>query len=117
MKIEVTRNSVCAGDDIDAPHTIWIEVHPDDTLRDVIALIIEGRRPPYLASISGGEATWVAVSDEPLAVVCQQPMGPYFLFDATTLASEIFSGQTSRFHFEYLVQLDPVFVLQQLVEM
>jgi len=111
MKILVTRDSVCAGDDCDAPHALSLDVDPNATLRDVLASLT---RPRYLAGIQGGMATWVAESGEPLAIVCEQHPEPWFLFDPETLASELFPARTLYFH--YLAQIDPQFVLEQLAE-
>ena len=110
MKILVTRDSVCAGDDSDAPHSLELEIAPDATLRDVLGLL---ERPRYLAGIQGGMATWVAVSGAPLAIVCEQHSEPWCLFDADTLASELFREAT--LHFFYLAQIDPVFIRDQIV--
>lgn len=52
--LHITRDSVAAGDDVDAPHRRRITVAASTSLSEVLA---EVRRLGYLARISGGKAT------------------------------------------------------------
>ena len=75
----VWRDSVCAGDDCDAPHELVLTAGTD-SLRGVTDRLIEAR---YLASIAGGRATWIMQAGDqagrPLAVLAQQWLEPRFL--------------------------------------
>jgi hypothetical protein len=64
----VWRDSVCAGDDGDAPHERTFSASADVSLRDIAAQILNGH---YLASISGGKATWILEGERPLLVSAQ----------------------------------------------
>ncbi len=69
MKIHVTRDSVAAGDDCDAPHHREFSFPDTTTIEDAINQI---NKSGYLASIMGGCATWSAASGFPIAVMAQQ---------------------------------------------
>lgn len=114
MTINITRDSVCAGDDSDAPHEWALEVDPFSTLGELFEAIAR-RTPRYLAGIQGGMATWVAEAGEPLAMVCEQHSGARFFLDPEILVSSAFAGR-SGLHFYYLAQVDPEFVWVQLGE-
>lgn len=105
MKIEcltVTRESVCMADDVDAPHEEQFSFSPPLTLRDAIRKISEG---PYLASIAGGQATWITWYKEMrVAVVAQQWTEPRFL-DNIELAPA--AGSVATLYFQYLAQKAP----------
>ncbi|MEO8138120.1 MAG: hypothetical protein ABI742_00680 [Gemmatimonadota bacterium] len=77
MNLLLTRESVCAGDDGDAPHPRTLRV-PDEASLDVcLATVIPSG---YLPSISGGLATWSVASGRPLAVLAQQWTAPRMIF-------------------------------------
>ena len=81
MKIHLTRDSVCAGDDVDAPHTRTMSFADEMPLDSVVDEI---SRSGYLASIVGGKATWSVVAGQPIAVIAQQWSQPKFLPDHAT---------------------------------
>jgi len=68
MQVFLTRDSVAAGDDVDAPHDMTITVPDGSSIEAIVATVAKSG---YLASIRGGKATWVATSKIPLAVVAQ----------------------------------------------
>jgi hypothetical protein len=112
VNLYVTRESVAAGDDIDAPHARTFALAPGASLETAVAVVLSAG---YLPSISGGLATWSVVSGIPLAVVAQQWPAPRMLFH---IASELealdrHSG-VLRLHFNYHAQLDPEIVLEVL---
>ena len=72
----IWRDSVAAGDDADAPHA-WRRPTPADASLAAVADGIRSAR--YLASISGGHATWILTGAGPLAVLAQQWQAPRFL--------------------------------------
>ena len=98
MSIKVERDSVCAGDDGDAPHTQTFELNDGTTLEDTLKHIIGSR---YLASIQGGKATWIVHGKMPLAVVAQQWLEPKFLVDPLQEIPD------RELFFEYCQQKDP----------
>jgi hypothetical protein len=112
MWVILRRDSVAAGDDADAPHEKTITV-PDGS--GIEAIIITVAKSGYLASISGGKATWSATSNIPLAVVAQeweQPrMVSAFPVDWKQLNWE---RDVLRLYFTYYAQLDPQLVYETL---
>lgn len=76
-RLQLTRDSVCAGDDCDAPHRRTMTFDPPVQLLAAIGSAVGSK---YLASIAGGKASWVALLDsEAIAVVAQQWDEPKFL--------------------------------------
>lgn len=105
LSINIERDSVCAGDDCDAPHRISIRVHRESTLAQVLD-VIQGMR--YLAQISGGRATWIVESFRPLAVVAEQWKFPRFLVSAETRIADCLTRDDSKpLFFRYWCQVDP----------
>ena len=107
MKVYVTRDSVHPGDDCDAPHATTIDVPGEISVSAAVEKILASR---YLASISGGNATWSVMSSIPVAVVAQQWAAPryYQLYDGLDRL-DIVAG-TLRLHFNYHAQIDPEIV-------
>lgn len=105
MKIHLTRDSVCAGDDVDAPHTRTMSFADETPLDSVIEEI---SRSGYLVSIAGGKVTWSAVAGHPIAVVAQQWSQSKFLpGHAANLSLLKGPDGVARLHFRYHVQEDP----------
>jgi len=69
QKIKLTRESVAAGDDFDAPHFLEIEIQPNWTILEILQSIVKLN---YLPKISGGKATWSVAINEPIAVLSQE---------------------------------------------
>lgn len=112
MDIYVTRDSVAAGDDANAPHARTFTFDDSISIEGAIERIVaEG----YLARIGGGRATWSVVSGTPIAVVAQQWQGPrnvsWKALDKGTLQTR---NDVIGLHFNYHAQLDPDLVLQVL---
>ncbi|MEY9944171.1 hypothetical protein [Kitasatospora sp. GAS1066B] len=106
-RIELTRDSVAAGDDTDAPHQRVLEP-PERTVLDAAA--VADLAAGYLARIGGGRATWVlrAAGGTALAVLAQQWPQPRLLSSRQVpFASLAEPDGTVRLHFEYLAQQDP----------
>ena len=55
--IKLTRDSVCAGDDVDAPHEKTLHVH---SFTDPVALTQE-LCSSYLPNVSGSGHSWIAL--------------------------------------------------------
>ncbi len=105
LALSIERDSVCAGDDCDAPHHVSIQVHRKSTLAQVLEII---RNTGYLARITGGCATWIVESDRPLAVVAEQWTTPRFLIVPDTLIATCQTNEGShRLFFRYWCQVDP----------
>lgn len=100
MALVLTRDSVCAGDDGDAPHERLWPVAPGARWAEVLQAIAQSG---YLASIMGGQATWVASHGAPLAVLAQQWPAPRMLPGQ----EEARVASAARLHFSYRLQLDP----------
>ena len=104
MALQLTRDSVCAGDDADAPHERSYAVAPGAGWADVLQGIAACG---YLASIAGGQATWVArVEGTPVAVLAQQWDAPRMLPGQERHAVQV----AVRLHFDYCAQQDPLAV-------
>lgn len=102
MKVYVSRGSVAAGDDVDAPNARLLSV-PDGTEPvDIIKNIVQSG---YLPSIAGGHATWSVTSHILLAVVAQQWSEPR-MFMARQDVLDYEQG-TLRLYFNYHAQIDP----------
>ncbi|HPA70821.1 MAG TPA: hypothetical protein PKY31_01040 [Spirochaetota bacterium] len=103
-KITVTRDSVCAADDVDAPHVKTVSIGDDWSIEEILSRII----PSYLPLISGGKATWSVAADNPIAVMAQEWGKPRLLclpeypFHDTPGFVKITS-----LHFNYHAQDDP----------
>ncbi|GAA2973977.1 hypothetical protein [Kitasatospora sp. NPDC057738] len=108
MRILLTRDSVAAGDDADAPHAETLTL--PDHLDTQAALTALGLPRPRLPLIGGGRATWVVRTADgtPLAVLAQQWPQPHPLpAGAGPLDRLAGTDGTVRLHVEYRRQLDP----------
>ena len=115
MRAYVTRESVCAADDVNAPHAAQIQVPDDWTWDTLIHHVWEGSRLP---SIAGGKASWALSSNIPLAVFAQEWREPVVLFRLDSERERLdSSGQGIRLHWSYFAQLDPALVLEVLREL
>lgn len=111
--VYLQRDSVCMGDDVDAPHDDSIEV-ADSTVATIAQGIVSAQ---YLAMIDGGKATWILrtrANGEPLAVIAQQWASPRLLDDAPKNA--VPNQQTGKLqvYVEYYCQADPNLVYDAL---
>jgi len=112
MTVRVTRESVAAGDDIDAPHERTFALPAGTSLETALATVMSAR---YLPSISGGLATWSVASGIPLAVIAQQWQAPRMLFGVSDNPDALDRAPgLLRLHFNYHAQLDPEIVLEVL---
>ena len=58
LQVQVTRDSVCMGDDIDAPHSYSFSLNSSVTLAELFSHL---ERKNYLASVAGFNHTWSAI--------------------------------------------------------
>ena len=94
--LRVERDSVCAGDDGDAPHAATFGFDRGDSLARVVAAVVAAK---YLPGVAGGEATWtVRAAGRALAVVAQQWDAPAMLVNpAARLIDCVRSDHASLF--------------------
>ena len=107
MKVYVSRSSVAAGDDVDAPNSHSLSVPDGTPLATIIGGIVQSG---YLPRISGGQASWSVTSNLPLAVVAQQWSEPRML--ASLVRPEDLDNEHGilRLYFNYHTQIDPEIV-------
>jgi hypothetical protein len=103
IKLSVQRDSVCAADDVGAPHSESVSIKPDSSLAEFLQII---QRMGYLAQISGGRATWIVELDRPVAVMAQQWKSPQFLIDPETRIADCAKLDRPLF-FRYRCQANP----------
>jgi hypothetical protein len=105
MNVHLTRDSVAAGDDADAPHQKTLMISNTSNVEEIIMAVVNAR---YLASISGGHATWSAISNIPVAVVAQEWDKPKMLSAIPIpLKSLDVIDNAIRLHFCYHAQRNP----------
>jgi hypothetical protein len=103
LQIHFSRDSVCAGDDID-PHDASFAVPTPKDVEDLATSIL---RRVALPRIAGGQATWCLSSRVPFAVVAQQWSVPKSLW-FPSLGNLIPKGINQlKVHASYFVQQDP----------
>lgn len=104
-KIILTRDSVAAGDDGDAPHYQTIEIGVDDKIEAILNAISD---LCYLPQISGDKATWSVASNEPLAIIAQEWIAPKLICmsEYPHPGTRAFYN-IERLHFNYHAQDDP----------
>ena len=97
--IAVTRDSVCAADDVMAPNEKAIEVHSFTEPEAFVRAVTTEYGMPI---IQGGRATWeVLLNDRKIGVTAQEWNSPR----ATVARIEF--PQENRIHFRYHAQADP----------
>jgi hypothetical protein len=113
MQVLLRRDSVAAGDDVDAPHDKTITVADDASIEAIITTVAQSH---YLASIGGGKATWSANSKFPLAIIAQEwDYQPKMLSRSVIPVNKLdmVDGRL-RLYFTYYTQLDPQVVFETL---
>jgi hypothetical protein len=107
-QLVIWRDSVSAGDDVDAPHELVVHLG-NESLRSFLAGLV---RQSYLASIIGGRATWI-LENHPnggrsLAVLAQQWAEPSFLVDPESPVSSYLERDIApHLYFRYWCQVEP----------
>jgi len=107
MKVYVSRSSVAAGDDVNAPNADSLSVPDGTSLEEIIKVIAQSG---YLPRISGGQASWSVASNIPLAVVAQQWSVPRMLPSLARLDDLDNKHGILRLYFNYHSQIDPEIV-------
>jgi hypothetical protein len=108
-RVHLTRDSVAAGDDSDAPHALAMSIAPPvATAGDLQTLIREIVESRYLPSVMG-RATWAAFSNMPLAVISNENAEPNFFWILDSEIEQKLAWQDGdlRLHFTYLATTEP----------
>lgn len=106
ISLTVTRSSVAAGDDINAPNSSTFTVPVGSKVNKLFEAM---KRDSYLPSISGGKATWVMQVDGiAVGVVAQQWDKPRFIIAETVLSAE------QSVYMDYRLQVGPDELVTQL---
>ncbi len=112
MKLELTRDSVAIGDDIDAPHFKELVIDENATSLDLARQVLGMR---YLANIGIGEATWSVSADIPVAIIAQQWEEPKLVNPVNATIKELAKGgDCLKVHINYHCQEDPEQILEEL---
>lgn len=102
MQACLTRDSVHAGDDADAPH--GRSLHLPDGLA-VPELVLAVAADARLPGIAGGRATWGLASNVPLAVLAQEWPAPRLVLPyGIDLASLDLRAGVLHLHLTYFAQ-------------
>lgn len=113
IKIMLTRDSVCAGDDFDGLHKKILNLYPDESVNKLIDKIFEIK---YLPTISGGKATWVVKTNTiNIAVLAVQwNQVKYFIDDKLTLDKLGLIDNKLNINIEYYTQIDPEYIYKEI---
>lgn len=109
MHLHITRDSVCAADDVDpgANSRQW-SVDDDLTVESIVAKVWCSADLPQIA---GGEATWCISSNQPLAIVAQQWDSPKLVQAVGPAVDELdIRDDGVWFHVSYFAQQNPEIV-------
>jgi hypothetical protein len=90
LQIRLTRDSVCAGDDYDAPHEKTVSVHSFVDPRALVSHLASG----YLPTVSGSGHTWDCfLNGQLVASVSPNDISPRVM--------EVTFAQENHAHFVY----------------
>jgi hypothetical protein len=110
MKIFLTRDSVAMGDDMIA-HDLHTEIEAE-AVEEVLRWV---QTSGYLPTIAGGQATWSAASNLPIAVLVQQWSSPRLLLSPGMYRKDFnYEGDSLKIHFNYHAQMAPETVVEVL---
>ncbi|MFA5928172.1 MAG: hypothetical protein WC838_02585 [Candidatus Margulisiibacteriota bacterium] len=114
ITIELRRDSVCAGDDVDGDHLTTLDISADETINSLTRKILDMK---YLPTISGGKATWVVrMNDKKIAVLAEQWNEPKFIIDDTLRLADLVSvDKVSRIDLDYCQQADPAHTYNEMI--
>lgn len=113
IKVEIKRDSVCAGDDIDGEHKKILKLYPDESVEILIDNILKIN---YLPTIAGGKATWVVRSNNiNIAVLAEQwNKAKYFISSKLPLSGFEINDNLLKINIEYYTQLDPDYIFNEI---
>jgi hypothetical protein len=114
IKIILTRDSVCAGDDCDCPHEKIFKFYPDQRLSEVASKI---RNERYLPTIQGGKATWfIYIGNEPICIITEQDKDIVFINGKDYKIEEKQSNGILRIEVKYFAQDNPEYIMKKIEE-
>ena len=110
MKLYLTRDSVAAADDVNAPHAKEIDGPATENIGAAIASVLA---MGYLPRVYGEKATWSVASNRIVGVLAQQWSEPKLLrsYDTSYKGLDVADGRL-RLHFNYHGQEEPETVLK-----
>ncbi|PTT93189.1 hypothetical protein DBR42_00500 [Pelomonas sp. HMWF004] len=107
LNFAADRDSVCAGDDCES-HLRPFTAPQTARVTELIRLATNACR---LASIAGGQATWIVeaggIGGQPIAVMAQQWAEPRLLVADTATVERVFTNLAPQLFFRYWCQADP----------
>jgi hypothetical protein len=104
MRVALTRDGVCQGDDADA-HERGIVLQDGLSLKEIVVAISEA---DYLPTIAGGRATWGVISRVPIAVIAQQRRRPRMMGSIPSRPNDLdYRDGALRCHLMYFADLSP----------
>lgn len=99
LRIRVTRDSVCAGDDVEAPNEKYVEVHSFTEPEAFIQAVTHAYGMPL---IQGGRAAWtVHLNGDKIGVVAQEWNSP------RASVRELHFDESNQVFLRYHAQSDP----------
>lgn len=114
ITIIVRRESVCMGDDINAPYEREYSLNSDMNLEEFLRLLFETYDLPL---IHADKTCWVVVINGSLvcAVMAQEEnYKPRFTIESTTPILNLFPEKQQKIlYFDYLTQDDPVIIFER----
>ena len=112
LLIHVERDSVCMGDDVNAPHRASYELSNVQTIKQLINYL---DKKYNLAGVSATTIAWVLKSTKPLAVFAPVWDEPRLLVEEDEALSSLIEDQhVLHLHFAYIIRCDPEEVYQAL---
>ncbi len=96
--IKVERDSVCMGDDVDAPHSYSFKLPLNASLSDVFKHLA-GKR--YLASVAGRNHSWEAIIGNTLAKFLANNQEPEASASLSAKVSKYEKGGILHVRFKY----------------
>ncbi len=104
MRVQINRDSVCAGDDIE-DHDELRRYEPQMKFGYVIQSILNSS---FLPIFEGSAAAWiVVVDDKPLGIACGKWPKPKFTINPDAELRTVCAAQPSTIHFQYNCTEDP----------
>ena len=105
LLIHVTRDSVCMGDDVYAPHRQSYELQGFQSIKQIVGYTAKNYR---LASVSARDIAWVLMAAEALAVFSPVWPEPRLLVKEDDEVSRFMeNGPVLNLYFAYIINCNP----------
>jgi hypothetical protein len=103
--IQLTRDSVCMADDIDAPHEVLTADAHIRTLGELCESVVAEN---YLPRIVSSKISWIlACENKPLVILGQSPATPVWWINSDAPLLEITAARPMKFQFIYCSRFAP----------